>query len=79
MPFSAKKRHFNNGLCMSGIHLCHSRSHGDRASEGSSRGPSLTRRVSKGGHLGGITGGADDAQNARTKRRWRMPMEKRRS
>ena len=45
MPFSAKKRHFNSGLCMSCIHLGRGRNHTNRASEGISRGPSLARRV----------------------------------
>ena len=45
VPFSAKKRHFNSGLCMSCIDLGRGRNHTNRASERSSRRPSLARRV----------------------------------
>ena len=34
MPVSAKKRHFNSGLCMSCIHLGRGRIHTNGASEG---------------------------------------------
>ena len=52
MPFSATKRHFNSGLCMSCIHLGRDGNQTNRASGGSGRGPLPARRVNPGSRGG---------------------------